>query len=52
MCVEACKFDALIYLEREEEGVGRREMEIGIETLIRKYGAKSVQNAVARMNNR
>jgi benzoyl-CoA reductase subunit BamC len=52
MCVQACKFDALTYEEREEavvdDEVKRREMEIGIEALIRKYGAKSVQGALGR----
>ncbi len=57
MCVEAGKFDALIYLEREEEGmeeegVRRGEMEIGIEALLKKYGAKSVEDSVARITNR
>lgn len=56
MCVQACKFDALTYVEREEEVVEeeatRREMEIGLETLIKKYGAKSVRDAVARATKR
>ena len=56
MCVQACKFDALIYLEREEEvleeGVKRSQMEVGIETLIKRYGAKSVKDAIARRKNR
>jgi benzoyl-CoA reductase subunit BamC len=52
MCVQACKFDALTYVEREEEvveeEVKRSEMEIGIEALIKKYGAKPVQEALGR----
>jgi molybdopterin converting factor small subunit len=55
---EADLVDVLVdlYLEREEEvvedeGVRRREMEIGIEALIRKYGAKSVEDPVARITN-
>jgi benzoyl-CoA reductase subunit BamC len=50
MCVQACKFDALTYAEREEdvveEEVSRSEIEIGIQALIRRYGAKSVKEAV------
>jgi hypothetical protein len=47
----------VLYQEREEEvveeeGVRRREMEIGIEALIRKYGAQSVEDSVARITNR
>jgi benzoyl-CoA reductase subunit BamC len=56
MCVQACKFDALTYVEREEEVVEeevvRGEMEIGIEALIKKYGAKSVKDAIARVTKR
>jgi benzoyl-CoA reductase subunit BamC len=56
MCVQACKFDALTYVEREEEIVEeeivRGEMEIGIEALIKKYGAKSVRDAIARVTKR
>jgi benzoyl-CoA reductase subunit BamC len=56
MCVQACKFDALTYVEREEEVVEeevvRGEMEIGIEALIKKYGAKSVKDAIARVIKR
>jgi benzoyl-CoA reductase subunit BamC len=56
MCVQACKFDALTYVEREEEVVEeevvRGEMEIGIESLIKKYGAKSVKDAIARVIKR
>jgi hypothetical protein len=55
---EADLVDVLVdlYLEREEEvvedeGVRRREMEIGIEALIRKYDAKSVEDPVARITN-
>jgi benzoyl-CoA reductase subunit BamC len=54
MCVQACKFDALTYVEREEEvaveeEVQRGEMEIGIESLIETYGVQSVRKAIARM---
>ncbi|BBO81448.1 (4Fe-4S)-binding protein [Desulfosarcina ovata] len=56
MCVQACKFDALTYMEREEvipeEEIQRGEMEAGIASLIHKYGAKSVRDAVARATKR
>jgi benzoyl-CoA reductase subunit BamC len=56
MCVQACKFDALTYEEREEEVVEeevvRGEIEIGIEALIRRYGAKTVKDAVSRAPTR
>lgn len=52
MCVQACKFDALTYVEREttvvREEVQRGEMEAGIASLINRFGAKSVREAVAR----
>jgi len=52
MCVQACEFDALTYEEREEEvveeEVSRSEIEIGIQALIRRYGAKSVKEAVSK----
>lgn len=52
MCVQACKFDALIYEEREEEVEVEEaqpgEIDSGIEALIKKYGAKSVKDAISR----
>jgi len=53
MCVQACVFDALTYVEREEEEEEeeekRDEVEIGIESLINKYGTKSVIDTIARL---
>jgi benzoyl-CoA reductase subunit BamC len=54
MCVQVCPHDALIYLEREEEGgeeeEQREELEIGLEALAKKYGKQKVMDAVARMS--
>jgi benzoyl-CoA reductase subunit BamC len=41
MCVQWCLADALTYEEREEEGEEeeqRGEMEIGLESLVNRYG--------------
>ena len=54
MCVQVCPHDALVYIEREEEGgeeeVQREEMEIGLEALAKKYGMDKIMDAVARMS--
>ena len=55
MCVQACKFDALIYEEREEEveeeaEVTRGEMEIAFEALVKKHGIKKVKESFARFS--
>ena len=53
MCVQACKFDALTYVEREEEGEEEEkpgEMEIGLEALVNKYGLKKVMDTFARIS--
>ncbi|MDP6179875.1 MAG: hypothetical protein QGG48_08300, partial [Desulfatiglandales bacterium] len=53
--VQACKFDALTYEEREEEveekkeEVKRGEIELGYELLVKKYGKKKVIDTIARM---
>lgn len=52
MCVQWCINDALIYEEREEEGKEEekpREMEIGLESLVKKYGAKAVKDTLDRI---
>jgi benzoyl-CoA reductase subunit BamC len=53
MCVQVCEFDALTYVEREEqvqqEEPKRGEMEIGLELLVNRYGLKKVMDTVARM---
>ena len=61
MCVEACTFGALTYVEREEviplvsveESQEKRgEMKIGLEMLIKKYGFRNVADTVARMGRK
>jgi benzoyl-CoA reductase subunit BamC len=52
LCVEWCINDALTYEEREEEGEEEEkpgEMEIGLESLVEKYGMKTVKDTLARM---
>ena len=51
-CVEVCLVDALTYEEREEEveeEVQLNEMEIGLESLIDKYGLDKIMGTIARM---
>jgi benzoyl-CoA reductase subunit BamC len=53
LCVQWCLSDALTYEEREEEGEEEEkpgEMEIGLESLVKKHGAKKVKDALARMS--
>ena len=53
LCVQWCLSDALIYEEREEEveeEVKLEEMEIGLESMVDKYGLQKVLDAVARMS--
>ena len=53
VCVKWCHPDALIYEEREEEEEEEEEkpdeMEIGLESLVKKYGAKEVMDTVNRL---
>jgi benzoyl-CoA reductase subunit BamC len=52
MCVQACKFDALTYEEIEGE-IGdqkpKKELEIGLEYLVEKYGFRKMMDSIARM---
>ena len=53
MCVQMCQSGALTYVEREEEGEEeekRDQMEIGIESLVNKYGLKKVKDTFARIS--
>ncbi len=53
LCVQVCPTDALVYAEREENGeevVTREEFEIGLESLIDKYGMQTVMDTIARMS--
>lgn len=53
LCVQWCLSDALTYEEREEqeeeEGEKRKEMEVGLESLVKKFGAETVRDALARI---
>jgi benzoyl-CoA reductase subunit BamC len=52
LCVQWCINDALTYEEKEEEGEEEEkpgEMEIGLEALVRKYGAETVRDTLARI---
>jgi len=53
MCVQVCPHDALTYEEREEEGEEiepREEMEVGLESLAKKFGLQKIKDAIARMS--
>jgi benzoyl-CoA reductase subunit BamC len=53
LCVKWCLVDALTYVEREEEAEreeGSDEMEIGLESLAKKYGLDKLMDSVARMS--
>jgi benzoyl-CoA reductase subunit BamC len=56
MCVKWCLVDALTYEEREEEveeeEVKLGDMEIGLESMVDKYGLQKVLDAVARMSKK
>ena len=52
LCVQWCINDALTYEEREEEveeEVKQEDVEIGLESLVDKYGLQKVMDTVARM---
>jgi benzoyl-CoA reductase subunit BamC len=52
LCVQWCINDALTYEEREEEAEEEsklEDMEIGLDSMIDKYGLQKVMDAVARM---
>jgi len=56
LCVRWCLADALIYEEREEEVAEedvlteQEDLEIGLESLAKKYGLKQIIDTVARMS--
>ncbi|RLB08189.1 MAG: (4Fe-4S)-binding protein [Deltaproteobacteria bacterium] len=54
MCVQVCLVDALTYEEREEEMEEEKEkldeLEMGLETLIDKYGFDKVADTLARIS--
>jgi len=52
LCVEWCLNDVLTYKEREEEveeESPREELELGLESLVNKYGVDKVIDTIARM---
>jgi benzoyl-CoA reductase subunit BamC len=52
LCVKWCLAEALIYEEREvevDDVVEQAELEIGLDSLVDKYGMDSIMDAVARM---
>jgi benzoyl-CoA reductase subunit BamC len=56
LCVQVCRHDALTYEEREEEVEEEKEklgdVEIGLESLVDKYGMQKVMDTVARMSKK
>lgn len=53
MCVKWCLNKALVYEEREEEAEEEpkpQDVEVGLESLIDKYGLESVVDTIARMS--
>jgi benzoyl-CoA reductase subunit BamC len=53
LCVQWCINDALIYEEREEEveeDVKLEDVEVGLESLIDKYGFDKVMDTMSRMS--
>ena len=53
LCVQWCLNDALIYEEREEEveeEEDQEELEVGLESLVKKYGLQKIMDKVARMS--
>ena len=55
LCVEWCLNEALIYEEREEdaeEELKLEEMEIGLESMVDKYGLQKVLDAIARLSTK
>jgi benzoyl-CoA reductase subunit BamC len=56
LCVQVCRADALTYEEREEEVEEEKEklgdVEIGLESLVDKYGMQKVMDTVARMSKK
>jgi benzoyl-CoA reductase subunit BamC len=55
LCVQWCLNDALTYEEREEEveeEVKLDDMEVGLESMVDKYGLQKVMDTVARMSKK
>ncbi len=55
LCVQWCLSDALTYVEREEEGEDiqtRKEMEVGLEAMLKQHGLKTVLETIDRIKKR
>jgi benzoyl-CoA reductase subunit BamC len=55
MCVQWCLNDALIYEEREEEveeGEPQTELQIGVESLVDRFGLDKLQDTIARLSKK
>jgi benzoyl-CoA reductase subunit BamC len=55
MCVQWCLNDALTYEEREEEETEEEkleDLEIGLESMVNKYGLDKIADTVARMSSK
>ena len=55
LCVQWCLNDALVYEEREEEvdeEVKLEDVDIGLESMVDKYGLQKVLDTVARMSKK
>jgi len=53
LCVQWCLNDALVYEEREEEveeEVKQEDVEIGLDSMIDKYGLEKVMDTVNRIS--
>jgi len=52
LCVQWCLNEALVYQEREEEGEAepvQEDLEIGLESLVRTYGWRKLEDTIARL---
>jgi len=55
LCVQWCLNDALVYEEREEEvdeDVKLDDVEVGLESMVDKYGLQKILDTVARMSQK
>ena len=55
LCVQHCLNEVLIYEQREEEveePENPEDLEIGVESLVNKYGLKKLRDTVARMSRK
>lgn len=55
LCVKWCRNEALIYEEREEEveeGVEMEDVQVGVESMVNKYGIDKVLDTVARLSQK